>query len=167
MRSLEPGEAMQVTDREKWRVRASVLGIFLLGFVAGALALNLYRSNRGLSAGSGNPRRGGGFERLLDDLNLTPDQKAKVDQIFSDTRKQFMEMRKGNEPKYIEIRKQTEEKLKAVLTPDQWNRFQQTMKQRREQHRQWHDGHGPYPGPGSPEGGPPLGPPPPGDAPPQ
>jgi Spy/CpxP family protein refolding chaperone len=99
---------------------AAVL-IFLLGFAAGALALNGYkRWGRANAEG-----RQGRFERMLDSLQLNADQKTQVHQILGDTRQQLQALRKESEPRVSEIRRQADERLQKVLTPDQWKQFQQ------------------------------------------
>jgi Spy/CpxP family protein refolding chaperone len=115
--------------RNKWQVRIAVTLIFALGFVAGALALNVYgRWARGRAS------RQDRFEQMSTRLQLTADQKTKVQQIFGDTRQKLGALRKESEPRVNEIRQQTDQQLQQVLTPDQWQRFQQMrneMRQRR------------------------------------
>jgi hypothetical protein len=122
---------MESIRSEKWRVRLSIVAIFLLGGVAGGLAVNLYRQGR--PAGPG-PRfaHHGGFESMLKGLNLNEQQSKQVDQILADTRQQIMDLRRGSEPQFAEIKKQTRDKLRAVLTDDQWNQFQQAIKERQD-----------------------------------
>jgi Spy/CpxP family protein refolding chaperone len=119
---------MQVTGKDKWQVGTAVLLIFALGFIAGALALNLYRTYH--PAASGQPRgRQRHLEQVIDTLSLSDDQKAQVKQIFSDTRKQLADLHQQSNPAYAQIRQQAREKLKAVMTPEQWDHFQQVMKE--------------------------------------
>jgi Spy/CpxP family protein refolding chaperone len=58
-------------------------------------------------------------------LQLNDDQKTKVQQIFTDTRQQLQNMRMESEPRVNEIRQQADQRLQQVLTPDQWQKFQQ------------------------------------------
>ena len=118
---------MENNNRSKWQLRVAILGVFLLGFVAGALALNLYRgwARRG-------PARGGDrFEQLSNRLQLKDDQKPKVKQIFDDSREQLRTLRKESEPRVNEIRQQTDTRLKEVLTTEQWQRFEQMRNEMR------------------------------------
>ena len=111
---------MDITNKRKWQVRLAAILIFLLGFAAGALALNAYkRWSRTAVA------RQDRFERMLDSLQLTADQKTQVNQILSDTRSQLQALRKESEPRFGEIRRQADERLQKVLTPDQWKQFEQ------------------------------------------
>jgi Spy/CpxP family protein refolding chaperone len=104
--------------RNRWQVRVAAAIIFVLGFTAGILALNIYR---GLARGGEGRDR---MEQLSQRLNLNADQKTKVQQIFSDTREQLRALRRESEPRVDEIRRQADERLKQVLTPEQWQQFQ-------------------------------------------
>jgi len=117
---------MDSSARSKWQVRLAVLILFVVGFMAGALAMNIYRGRQR------PPRAGGrgGFEQMLDRLNLTQDQRTQVGVIFDDARKQLAELRRDSEPKFREVRKNTDERLQSVLTPEQWEQFQQMTNRR-------------------------------------
>ena len=110
--------------KNRWQVRIAAIIIFVLGFTAGILALNVYR---GL-AGRGGP--GNRFDELAERLQLTADQKTKVQEIFGDTREQIRATRREMEPKLDEIRRQADGRLQTVLTPEQWQQFQRMRDQR-------------------------------------
>lgn len=121
---------MDSRARGKWQVRLAVLILFVVGFVAGALTMNLYRSRQWSPRGGGR----GAFEQMLDRLNLTQDQRTQVSGIFEEARKQLTELRKESEPKFREVRKDTDERLQSVLTPEQWEQFQQMTERRNRPH---------------------------------
>ena len=108
---------MNNITRNRWQVRVAAAIIFVLGFTAGILALNIYR---GLARADGRDR----FEQMSERLNLNADQKTKVQQIFGDTREQLRALRRESEPRVNEIRQQADERLKQVLTEEQWQQFQ-------------------------------------------
>ncbi|MEW6729889.1 MAG: periplasmic heavy metal sensor [Acidobacteriota bacterium] len=116
----------------RWQVRVAAVAIFLLGFVAGALTLNLYHTDPSTAASKRGHHR---FERLISRLNLTPDQKVKVEAILRDARAQFREVHKSSQPKFDEVRAQVHARLQEVLNPEQWQQFQQMMEKRREHFR--------------------------------
>ena len=119
---------MNITTKNRWQVRLIAAIIFVLGFTTGILAMNLYRS----LARNVTPQDR--FEQVSERLQLNADQKTKVQQIFSDTRDQLRALRKESEPKVADIRRQADEKLQQVLTPEQWKKFQamkDEMRQRR------------------------------------
>jgi Spy/CpxP family protein refolding chaperone len=119
---------MENNGKGRWNIRAAVVGVFLLGFLAGALSMNVYSARF-----SRSPRepRGERFEQMLDRLNLTADQRTQVEQIMKDSRSQIVETRRQSEPRYKEIRKQTDERVQTVLSPQQWQQWQQMTKEMR------------------------------------
>jgi Spy/CpxP family protein refolding chaperone len=115
--------------KNRWQVRIAAAIIFLLGFSAGILAVNVYR---GVARNMG--ARGDRFDQISDRLQLSADQKSKVQQIFGDTREQLRALRKESEPRVNDIRRQADERMQQVLTPEQWKQFQairDEMRQRR------------------------------------
>jgi Spy/CpxP family protein refolding chaperone len=104
--------------RNKWQARGFAIVIFFLGFTSGILALNAYHWIR-------NRRPADRFEQMSTRLQLNADQKTKVQQIFGDTRQQLQNLRKESEPRVNEIRQQADQRLQQVLTPEQWQKFQQ------------------------------------------
>ena len=133
---------MNQANKTRWQVRFAAAFIFILGFAAGILALNVYR---GWARNMGGPRDR--FEQMSQRLNLNEDQKTKVQQIFADTREQLSALRKESEPRVEQIRTQADERMRQVLTPEQWQQFQTI----RDETRRRRGGRG---GPGGP-GGPP------------
>lgn len=113
---------MDNASKTKWQIRAAVFSIFLLGFVAGALTLNAYHTRRLLTSQAARDDR---FEQMLNRLQLTPEQRTQVEKILGDMREQVMMVRKESAPKIGEIRQQADERLRQVLTPEQWGQFQQ------------------------------------------
>jgi Spy/CpxP family protein refolding chaperone len=115
---------MDRVRKNSWLVRGAALAIFILGFAAGALAPAAYRAwTRG--DGGGGDRRDR-LERMSEDLNLSPEQKEQVRQIFAETRTRLEALRKESEPRFAEIRRETDERLKQTLTPEQWEEFRKS-----------------------------------------
>jgi Spy/CpxP family protein refolding chaperone len=132
---------MNLADKNKWQVRVAALVIFVLGFAAGALSLNLYRKYRSTdeTAGSvdGTELRGGRrFERMLDRLSLDASQRAQMEEIMRETRAELMAIRKDSRPRVFEIRKRSRERMQQVLNADQWQQLQEMMKKNRERRSQ-------------------------------
>ena len=111
---------METIRNSKWHVHLAAILIFVLGFSAGALGLNVYQRWR-----SGSQSRRQEFTQVLDRLQLNSNQKTQVQQIFSDARSQLQAVRKETDPRVAAVRQQTDEKLQKVLTPEQWKQFQQ------------------------------------------
>jgi Spy/CpxP family protein refolding chaperone len=118
--------------KNSWLVRAAALAIFLLGFAAGALAPAAYRAwTRGGTQGVRTNR----IDAMAERLNLSPEQKAQVQLIFGETRTQLEALRKESEPRFAEIRRQADERMRQVLTPEQWQQFQQSREDNRSRRR--------------------------------
>jgi Spy/CpxP family protein refolding chaperone len=115
---------MNNVTKNRWQVRVAATIIFVLGFTAGILALNVYRGwvPRG---GSGNR-----MDELSERLQLTADQKTRVQEIFNDTREQLRAVRRETEPRMEDIRRQADGRLQTVLTPEQWEQFQRLRQER-------------------------------------
>jgi Spy/CpxP family protein refolding chaperone len=111
---------MEKIRNSKWHIRIAAILIFLLGFSAGALGLNVYQRWR-----NGAQTRRQEFTQIIDRLQLNSDQKTQVQQIFSDVRSQLQAVRKEADPRVTAVRQQTDEKLQKVLTPEQWQQFQE------------------------------------------
>ena len=116
---------MDKAAKNRWQVRIAALIIFVLGFSAGILALNVYR---GLA--NNRPPRDR-MEQMAQRLNLSEDQKTKVQSILTDTREQLRAVRRETEPKVNEIRQQADARLQEVLTFDQWQKFQKDRQEMR------------------------------------
>ena len=122
---------MQPIKSKRWRIVGAVLVLFAVGFLAGALSINLYHRR-----GGANPvtSRREAFAKALKQLNLNSDQQTKVDAILADTRGQLRDVRKEESPKVSDIRKKARERLQSVLTPEQWHQLQEKMKSSRDDH---------------------------------
>ena|SRR5688572_23588856 len=120
---------MNNVAKNRWQVRIAAVIIFVLGFTAGILALNVYR---GLTRGGGQGNR---MDELAERLQLNAEQKTKVQEIFSDTREQLRAARQEMEPRMAEIRRQADGRLQTVLTPEQWEKFQRIRDERQRRGR--------------------------------
>lgn len=116
---------MDYVTKSRWQVRLAAVVIFLLGFSAGILALNVYRG----WARNTPPRDR--FEQLAERLQLSAEQKTRVQQIFGDTREQLRTLRQESDAKVSEIRKRADDNLQQVLTAEQWQQFQKIKEERR------------------------------------
>lgn len=120
---------MNNVTKNRWQVRVAAVIIFVLGFTAGILALNVYR---GVVRGGGSGSR---IDELAERLKLTADQKTKVQEIFGDTREQLRAVRQETEPRMAEIRRQADGRLQTVLTAEQWQQFQKLREERQRRGR--------------------------------
>lgn len=119
--------------RSRWQIRLAALIIFLLGFAGGMLALRAYNA----WAGSKVPvsRSGDRFAEMLKRLELTDEQETQVRAILGETREKLQALRRESEPQVIEIRRQADERMQEVLTPEQWEQFRKMREERRDRGR--------------------------------
>lgn len=116
---------MDRVSRNKWQVRVAALVIFLLGAAFGALAPRAYFA-WARSGDDGRQTRDERIEQIFNErLQLGEEQKTQVREILGDTRSQLEALRRETEPRMREVRRQADERLQKVLTPEQWQQFQQ------------------------------------------
>ncbi len=124
---------MNIESKSKWQIRFATLAIFVLGFVAGAFALNAYHLWFGAAKSATKQER---YEEAFKSLGLNDAQKTEVQKIFGETRENIQKMRQETEPRLQEIRLQNDEKLQKVLSAEQWQKFQQEREKIREGEKQ-------------------------------
>ncbi len=139
--------------------------IFIAGMVAGA-ALTIALAPHGKRP-QGLTRQM--MDQLTKQLDLTPDQQAKVLPILTDSSRELLTVRREQFEKMSKIIEKTNQQLAGVLTPEQQAKLAKMQKEMEENRDKMFPGRkragGPPQGPGP--GGPPPGTPPPGqDAPP-
>jgi Spy/CpxP family protein refolding chaperone len=65
--------------------------------------------------------------RVLARLDLTPDQRARIEEILADRRRDLARVREDVRPELERIRIATEADVRAVLTPDQTRQFDRNL----------------------------------------
>lgn len=112
-------------DSEKksiWQIRLATLSIFLLGLISGAFALHSYHLWFGAAK---EPTKQEKYEEAFNQLGLSEAQKSEVQKIVGETRDKLLRLRQESEPRVQEIRAQNDENLQKVMSPEQWQQFQQ------------------------------------------
>lgn len=106
----------------------------------------------------GPGRMGNQVEFLTKKLNLTPDQVTQVKAIDEDTGKQMKALREDTtvagpdkRAKMMDIHKASQDKIRALLTPDQQTKFDALQEQMKERRANRGDGQGPPPPPSTPQ----------------
>ncbi len=124
-------------------MKPSKLGIFALMTLGGLLAFGPIAGAQDQPTNSGTPPAGGARrgpptpDKIMEQLKLTDDQKAKVKPILVDQGEKMKSLRddtsltpQEKRPKMKEIRDATGAKLKPILTDDQYAQWEK-MGQRR------------------------------------
>ena len=124
---------MNIESKSKLQIRLATLGIFMLGVIAGAFALNAYYLWFGAAK---SPTKQERYEEAFNKLGLNDAQKNEVQKIFGEMRENIQKIRQETDPRFQEIRDRNDEKLQKILTPEQWQKFQQERDKIREADKQ-------------------------------
>lgn len=117
-----------MTQRGKARLKIwlAVVGVFAIGCVTGALLDSAYRLRSGdepQEEGRGRRSRDAVFEAMKRDLNLSEQQSAEIRAILDQTRSDYRALRAEVRPRYDALRQQSRTRIRALLTPEQQQRF--------------------------------------------
>src|ERR1700723_339193 len=111
-----------------------VLIVFLLGALLGGLGNHLWGERVwGKQMMPAQPTKGQIVSNLTKELQLTPDQQKQLGVIVDDTKAQWRALYTTIEPRHEEIRQQSRDRIRAILTPDQKPKFEEFMKRIDEQ----------------------------------
>ena len=117
-------------DNTKKRGEASVLVlvVFLLGALLGGVGNHVWGERVwGKQIINTQPTRNEIVGDLTRDLQLTPDQQKQLGSIVDDTRAQWRTLYTTIEPQHEQIRQQSRDRIRAILTPDQKPKFEEFM----------------------------------------
>ncbi|MBI3780693.1 MAG: hypothetical protein HY278_06520 [candidate division NC10 bacterium] len=113
------------------KVLLAFLTIFVLGFAAGALALNIYFSRiegRRQSAWTGRFDRERYVKQMTEAVGIRPEQMGSLNTILDETREEFVELRKRLNPRFDDIRQRARNAIRAILDAEQQARFDRFLK---------------------------------------
>jgi len=123
----------------KWKLIAGFLLVFLAGGLTGAFVgashVRHFFFKFHHRGEIGERMR----ERLRRELDLTPEQVAKISPILERAAAQLQQMRRDSGQRVREILKETHRQMEPNLTDEQ----REKLKQIEERHRRWHHGRGP------------------------
>jgi hypothetical protein len=124
---------------KEWRVILAALVIFGAGVVTGALVVNLSRKplrpqnvfvgplpGPGVPANVRPPWHDQRYEfvrRAERQLDLTPEQRQRIDGLVRDSQQRTKTLWEGFSPKLVEEMRKVREQVRDVLTPEQRKRF--------------------------------------------
>ena len=123
----------------QWKLIVGFILVFIAGAITGAFLGGLYA--RHLFFEFHQPALIGARmkERLRTELNLTPDQVAKVSPIIDKTAAQLQKVRQETGRRVHEIMTEAHQEMAANLTDEQRQKLQQIE----ERHRRWRHGRWP------------------------
>jgi len=124
----------------RWKLIAGFILVFVAGGISGVFLGGLYA--RDLFFGFHQPEQIGARmkERLRAELNLTPEQVAKVSPIIDKTAVQLREIRQETARRVHETIAEAHRQMAVNLTDEQRQKLQQIE----ERHRRWRHGRFPH-----------------------
>lgn len=118
---------------EKWKTIVSVVLVFILGAVAGALVTHRIYQQKIENIMKNEPRTRSEFivQRLNHELHLDTTQLEQLRVIIKDTHTEIKNVRKQFRPQMDEILARSQDKVRAILRPDQLTKYEKIMAERR------------------------------------
>ncbi|PYS22159.1 MAG: hypothetical protein DMF72_14435 [Acidobacteria bacterium] len=112
---------MTLAGNTRLKVWLVLVVVFVLGSITGAALTGLYRSR----AGADRPEKAmhERFDKMRRELNLTDEQTKSFSAILDDTRKEYHSLRAELRPRFEEPRQKARIKIRALLTPEQQQKF--------------------------------------------
>ncbi len=115
-----------------WRARLAVLAVFVAGFLCGGAAANLYRLRiENEIVHSPDVMIQVVLYKMGRELELTDSQKMEVRQALLDARTEILHQTKDVLPQFKNIFEKTQGRIRAVLTPEQQEKFDRVIAERR------------------------------------
>ncbi|HEY0407582.1 MAG TPA: hypothetical protein VGC89_17740 [Pyrinomonadaceae bacterium] len=124
-----------MTTRSKTRLKIWLIlvGVFVLGCMTGASLDSAYRlraGDNGRQEGRGGRGKEDGFEKMKRDLDLNDQQSTEIRAILDQTRNDYRALRTEVRPRYDTIRQNARTRIRALLTPEQQQRFDAKVAER-------------------------------------
>ena len=138
---------MESKSNSQSKARVIVVSVFVIGFAAGALALNLYQQLTA-SKGKDGPRNGTEvlIRRMNEKVGLSSDQQDQIKKILDETNDKYREIRKDLEPRikdfeprFNAVRQESRDRIRGLLTSEQLPKYEQMVTEHdkmREQERE-------------------------------
>lgn len=98
-----------------------LVAVFALGAVTGAALTGLIRSRA--NGGDREKAMHERFEKMRTELNLTDQQTTAVRAILDETRNEYRALKAELRPRFDEPRQKARAKIRALLTPEQQQKF--------------------------------------------
>ena len=125
---------MTVAGRTRLKIWLVLIAVFVLGCVTGVALTGLYRSRASSGTESRERAMHERFERMRTELNLSEQQTTAVRTILDDTRNEYRALRTELRPRFEEPRIKARSRIRALLTPEQQQKFDAMVAQQDAQH---------------------------------
>ena len=116
---------MTPSGKTRFKIWLAVVGVFALGCVTGASLDSAYRlqASDGRQEMRGRRSKEDVFENMRRDLKLSEQQSTEVRAILEQTRSGYRALRTEVRPRYDALRQNSRARIRALLTPEQQQRF--------------------------------------------
>ena len=135
---------MESKSNSRTQARLIVVSVFVIGFAAGALSLNLYQNLNNSKAK--DPRRGGTeylIGKMNEEVGLTSDQQEQIRKILDETSEKYKQIRieidplvKPFEPRFNAVRQESRDRIRVLLTPEQLPKYEEMVTKHDEMRKQ-------------------------------
>lgn len=118
---------------KKWKSIVSVVVVFLLGALAGALVTHTLYQRKFDDVIRGEPRTMREFvvRRLSHELHLDPSQVEQLRAIIRETHAEMRNVRRQFRPQTEEILARSQDRVRALLRPDQLEKYERIIAERK------------------------------------
>jgi uncharacterized membrane protein len=129
---------MESRTSSQTKARLIVLTIFVIGFAAGALSMNLYERFSSKGPSTELPPHGPTYllTKMDNKLDLSEGQRQEIKTILEETSEKYIEIRrdlqprvKEFEPRFDAVRQQSRDRIRAVLKPDQLPKYEEMVQE--------------------------------------
>ena len=114
---------MTLAGRTRLKIWIVLVAVFVLGCVTGVALTGLYRSRASSGTDARERAMHERFERMRHELNLTDQQTTAVRAILDETRNEYRALRTELRPRFEEPRLKARSRIRALLTPEQQQKF--------------------------------------------
>ncbi len=121
---------MNAGGRTRLKILLAVVGVFVLGCVTGASLDSLYRLQAASQSAQAQPGKEDFFEALRRNLDLSSQQATEIRAIVDETRGEYRQLRAEVRPRYDSLRQKARVRIRALLTPEQQQKFDTMVAQR-------------------------------------
>ena len=126
---------MTLTGRTTLKIWLVLVVVFVLGSVTGATLTGLYRSRASGDRPEARERaKSERFEKMRRELSLTDQQTTSVRAILDETRNEYRALRTELRPRFDEPRQKARARIRALLTPEQQQKFDAMVVQQDAKH---------------------------------
>jgi hypothetical protein len=121
---------------KKWKAITTIVIVFLLGVLAGALVTHKVCQQRIDTVIKGEPGSMSKFivRRLNQELHLDGAQLEQLRAIVQETHGEMKKVRRQFRPQIEEILMRSQDRIRAILRPDQREKYEKIIAERRKKH---------------------------------